>query len=128
MTNRLLRLLLLLLAIGVLGCSPTPQDLADGDDPLAALRSPARSARYDGTFWSREAEAGSALWQGAIDYCRSPGNSTLPNCQTVGLVLSTLELERAAEDAKRKLEILLREGESLSRLPRLPPVPPGGGR
>lgn len=100
--------------VSLLSCGgPTPQELADGDDPLVALRSPARSARYDGSFWAREADAESGLWRSAIAYCREPGNATLPNCQTVALVLSTLELERAAEEAKRELETLVRTRDAL---------------
>ena len=107
------------LAAGLLGgCGKaTAEDLANGDDALAALRSPVRSARYDGAFWNREAVQSTDLWQDAVAYCRTPGNSAAPNCQTVGLVLSTIELEKAAKAAKRQLEILLEQSKHLAPPP-----------
>ena len=114
------------------GCGqPSAEDLANGDDPLAALRSPVRSARYDGAFWNREAVQATDLWQDAVAYCRTPGNSAAPNCQTVGLVLSTIELEKAAKEAKRQLQILLEQSKHLRPLPqaqpgRAPSASPGG--
>ena len=114
------------------GCGqPSAEDLANGDDPLAALRSPVRSARYDGAYWNREAVQSTPLWQDAVSYCRTPGNSAAPNCQTVGLVLSTIELERAAKEAKRQLQVLLEQSKHLGPLPparpvRAPGASPGG--
>ena len=115
--NRTARLVhsLILLSVLVVGCSRvTPESLADGSDPLAALRSPTRSARYDGSFWNREAEQQTDLWQGAVEYCRTPGNSSAPNCQIVGLVLSTIELERAAKEAKLQLQQLVEQGQAFA--------------
>ncbi len=99
---------------------PSAGELANGDDPLAALRSPVRSARYDGAFWNREAVQSTNLWQDAVAYCRTPGNSAAPNCQTVGLVLSTIELEKAAKAAKQQLQLLLEQSKHLA--------PPAGSR
>lgn len=107
-----------LVALFTAGCGqPSAEELANGDDPLAALRSPVRSARYDGAFWNREAVQSTDLWQDAVAYCRTPGNSAAPNCQTVGLVLSTIELEKAAKAAKRQLEILLEQSKHLAPPP-----------
>lgn len=104
-----------LAALLLAGCGqPSAEDLANGDDPMAALRSPVRSARYDGAYWNREAVQSTDLWQNAVAYCRTPGNSAAPNCQTVGLVLSTIELEKAARAAKRQLEILLEQSKHLA--------------
>jgi hypothetical protein len=130
--NRALRSLalsaLLALAFGLGACGKaSPEELANGDDPLAALRSPVRSARYDGAFWNREAAADTELWHDAVAYCRTPGNSAAPNCQTVGLVLSTIELEKAAREAKRQLEVLLEQSKRFAP-PRRPAAPPAGGR
>jgi len=104
-----------LAALLLAGCGqPSAEDLANGDDPMAALRSPVRSARYDGAYWNREAVQSTDLWQNAVAYCRTPGNSAAPNCQTVGLVLSTIELEKAAKAAKRQLEVLLEQSKHLA--------------
>ena len=120
----------LVLAAGLLaGCSqPTAEELANGDDALAALRSPVRSARYDGAFWNREAVQSTDLWESGVAYCRTPGNSVAPNCQTVGLVLSTIELEKAAREAKRQLQELLEQSKHLAppRPPRRPHLRDGG--
>ncbi len=115
----------LVLVAGLLvGCGqPSAEELANGDDPLTALRSPVRSARYDGAFWNREAVQSTELWRDAVAYCRTPGNSTAPNCQTVGLVLSTIELEKAAREAKRQLEALMEQSRRLG--PRRSTRPPG---
>ena len=120
---------ILAVTAGLLGaCSKaTAEELANGDDPLAALRSPVRSARYDGAFWNREAVQDTRLWHDAVDYCRTPGNSAAPNCQTVGLVLSTIELEKAAREAKRQLEVLLEQSKRFGP-PRRPTMPPPNGR
>ncbi|QQR74061.1 MAG: hypothetical protein IPJ17_00185 [Holophagales bacterium] len=115
------------LALVSAGCGkPSAEALANGDDPLASLRSPVRSARYDGAFWNREAIQSTALWQDAVAYCRTPGNSAAPNCQTVGLVLSTLELEQAAKAAKRQLQILLEQSKHLAPPGSRPGLAPGG--
>jgi hypothetical protein len=123
--------MLALVAVLAAACGrPSAEDLANGDDPLAALRSSVRSARYDGAFWNREAVESTELWAGAVAYCRTPGNSAAPNCQTVGLVLSTIELEKAAKEAKRQLEVLLEQSKHLAppsgRSSRRPGAAPGG--
>ena len=116
-----------MLAIGsgfLNACSKaTAEEVANGDDALSALRSPVRSARYDGAFWNREAAQDTKLWHDAVDYCRTPGNSAAPNCQTVGLVLPTIELEKAAREAKRQLEVLLEQSKRFVP-PRAPSPPP----
>ena len=119
---------LALASLLVSGCGqPSAEELANGDDPLTALRSPVRSARYDGSFWNREAVQSTHLWLDAVAYCRTPGNSAAPNCQTVGLVLSTIELERAAKEAKRQLQELFEQSKHLAPPPpiRRPNAPPG---
>ena len=108
-------------ALLLAGCRSGTEAIANGDDPLAALRAPVRSVRYDGAFWNREAVDQTDLWHQAVAYCRTPGNSAAPNCQTVGLVLSTLELEKAANEAKRQLQVLLEQRRRLG-----PPHQPTG--
>ena len=104
----------LLLVVVVIACAePSPREVADGSDPIAALSVPVRSARYDGAFWMREAEDGSDLWREAVDVCRVPVTDDRPNCQTVAVVLTTLALEEAADEARAQLETLLRDSEDL---------------
>lgn len=105
----------------VLGCGqPSAEQVANGDDPIAALRSPVRSSRYDGGFWNREAQQETELWREAVEYCRTPGNSAAANCQIVGLVLSTIELERAARVAKEQLQKLVEQGHAFVPPPQSP--------
>ena len=120
-------LALALFAVLFAGCGqPSAQELANGDDPIASLRSPTRSARYDGNYWNREARQASDLWQEAVEYCRTPGNSGAPNCQTVGLVLSTIELEKAAAEARKQLQLLVKQGQAF--VPPREPASDGNGQ
>ncbi len=70
--------------LAAVACRPSPEAVADGDDALAALASPAQSARYDGPFWAREAHRGSRTWRAARALCA--GHRELPNCHPVALV------------------------------------------
>jgi hypothetical protein len=75
----------LAVALAAVSCSPSPEAVADGDDPLRALTAPAQSARYDGPFWTREAHRNTRTWQAAKAVCQ--GHRELPNCHAVELVL-----------------------------------------
>ncbi len=76
--------LVLAAALAAGACRTSPEAVADGDDALAALASPAQSARYDGPFWAREAHRGSRTWRAARALCA--GHRELPNCHPVALV------------------------------------------
>jgi hypothetical protein len=97
------------LAVALASCRPSAEDLADGEDPLAALASPAESARYDGPYWLREAHRNSRTWQAAKTFCGKAGARELPNCHAVRLV--------------ERWEAPLRLGAPAA-LPALPPPPP----
>ena len=81
--------LLAILAIGAMlalgACSRSPQQIADGPDPIEALGSPARSSRYDVPFWAREIHRGSELWRRAASFCKGKDPAAFPNCHTVGI-------------------------------------------
>jgi hypothetical protein len=105
----------------VIACRPGAEAVADGDDPLAALRAPAQSARYGGPFWAREAHRGSRTWRAARAFCDGRDGRDgrewrrerqLPNCQPVELV------ERWEELA------LLQGMAGMPALPAPPPAPP----
>src|ERR1700674_2905107 len=74
------------LAMALASCKPSAEAIADGDDPLQALATPAESARYDGPFWTREAHRNSRTWQAALSFCRKTRERELPNCHAVRLV------------------------------------------
>jgi hypothetical protein len=74
------------LALALASCRPSPEAVADGEDPLAALASPVQSALYDGPYWTREARRNSPSWRAAKAFCRKSRDSELPNCHAVRLV------------------------------------------
>lgn len=69
---------------GVVGaCQPKPEDVANGDDPIAALEVPVRSTRYDGPYWQQQRVAGSDVWRRAVDACSGAEATQRPNCEPV---------------------------------------------
>ena len=83
----MLRSLLLLLSLpALLACGRSPQQLADGPDPLAALGSPAASHRYTVPFWAKEAHGKSTLWESAKRFCTGRDEAAYPNCHAVRVV------------------------------------------
>ena len=72
-------------------CTPTPAAVANGHDPLAALRSTTPSTRYTAGYWYEQARSDSAgPWRAATAYCgeerAAPGleaDGARPNCRAV---------------------------------------------
>jgi hypothetical protein len=61
-------------------------DIANGDDPVAALSVSAPSARYTTRYWLTQAEQDAAVWSRAAAYCReqrAAAQGTKPNCAAV---------------------------------------------
>lgn len=61
-------------------------DIANGDDPLAALTVYAVSSRYTMAYWLTQAQTDTALWGTARTYCaqqRSAAQGAKPNCAAV---------------------------------------------
>ena len=71
---------------GLASCSPSQEDIANGDDPIAALGATVESSRYGQKFWQQEKTAASSTWSAAIEYCTPAGRADFPNCKTVNLV------------------------------------------
>ena len=77
---------------------PTPQQVADGDDPVAALTSSTPSTRYTQGYWLEQMRADSAgrpsPWRRALAYCGENGrprpgleaDGAKPNCFAVSQV------------------------------------------
>jgi hypothetical protein len=88
-----------LLVLGFLGCGPSPEDVADGGDPLAALRVDAVSSRYDGRFWRLQHRQAPEVYAEAVAYCSAetepPGER--PNCEPV------LRADEFIRNAEREL-------------------------
>lgn len=71
-------------------CRNAPENVADGDDPIAALKVTTRTTRYTQGYWvaqMRSAEpARKQLWAEAFAYCRRPdleADGAKPNCREV---------------------------------------------
>jgi hypothetical protein len=75
------------LVLALAACRPTVQEVAEGDDALAALAVRAESTRYNGPFWAHEAHRGSGLWTRAKSFCLAHREEDLPNCQPIALVM-----------------------------------------
>lgn len=81
-----LRHFVVLFVLGTLssGCGPSPEEVAQGDDPLAALAVAVQSDRYDGPFWWRLNSQQPELYAEAASYCQSEKDAgrlvERPNC------------------------------------------------
>lgn len=66
-----------------LACGPTQEQLANGDDPIAALGATVESSRYGEQYWKEQKAAASEIWQQAISYCEPSEHANYPNCEIV---------------------------------------------
>lgn len=76
-----------LITLTLFGCGPSDEEIADGGDPLAALRVSALSARYDGRFWQAQHVQSPTRFAEAVAYCTSESEAgrldERPNCEPV---------------------------------------------
>lgn len=80
-----------LAAVAALGaCQKPVEDVADGDDPIAALKVTTPTRRYTQGFWTAQAQSSDStrrrLWDEALAYCRRPDlevDGAKPNCREV---------------------------------------------
>jgi hypothetical protein len=77
-------------ALAVVGCVVIAvlgggRRLAEGADPLAALRAPVRSERWGLAYWTAQHTGGTALWRSAVAECARRADAAAPNCVTVRL-------------------------------------------
>ncbi|GJG89849.1 hypothetical protein tb265_50300 [Gemmatimonadetes bacterium T265] len=106
-------------------CRPSPQQVADGDDPLAALTTTAESHRYTAGYWREQARTDAAgRWAKALAYCGDgrprPGleaDGAKPNCAAVSTAASEVATARAVEDAGRRLDAFNARTRALARDP-----------
>lgn len=80
-----------LAALAPLGaCRKAADNVADGDDPIAALKVTTPTRRYTQGFWTAQAQSSDSarrrLWAEALGYCRRPDlevDGAKPNCREV---------------------------------------------
>lgn len=91
--------------LGLFGaCQQAPSAVANGDDPLAALRVSVQSTRYTDQWWRQQADSNPALWRQAVDYCKTPGivaDGPKPNCGFVQLAANRLQVDSIARRGMR---------------------------
>lgn len=103
---------LVAVSAGVVGaCQPKPEDVANGDDPIAALEAPVRSTRYDGPYWQQQRLAGSDVWRRAVETCSPERAAQRPNCEPV------LANARAQEGNARADSVLREMGRRAGQAP-----------
>lgn len=112
---------------GALGaCTRSPQQVADGDDALAALTSSVASTRYNQGFWREQAHTDSAgKWAKALAYCGHLGrprpgleaDGAKPNCGAVNGAEWDLNNERAMREVNARVEAARRRDERMQRDP-----------
>lgn len=64
-------------------------EVANGDDPLAALTVMAPTSRYRTAFWRQQSDSNTTLWRQAKEYCEKNGvtpQGQKPNCGAVAAV------------------------------------------
>jgi hypothetical protein len=84
--------LLVASVVASLGCKSEAEkqtDIANGDDPMAALTVTAATSRYGTAFWGVQSDSNTALWKQAKEYCDKNGvtaQGQKPNCGAVAAV------------------------------------------
>lgn len=66
-----------------LACGPTQEEIANGDDPMAALESTVKSSRYGAAYWTEQMKGDTGVWNEAVAYCEPAERANYPNCELV---------------------------------------------
>jgi hypothetical protein len=77
---------LVLSTASFLGCQASEEDIANGNDPIAALGAAVESSRYGEKYWQEQIQANSDVWQEAVSYCQDSQHANYPNCEAVNRV------------------------------------------
>jgi len=72
-----------LLGFLAVGCGPTDEEIANGDDPIAALASIVESSRYGAAYWTEQMKGDTDVWKEAIAYCEPADRANYTNCEVV---------------------------------------------
>lgn len=73
----------LLLTLPLAGCRTSPEDIANGPDPLRALAQHVESSRYGADYWKSVANGNPELWAKATTFCRRQDSPEYPTCASV---------------------------------------------
>ncbi len=84
-------------------------DVANGDDPIAALETHVPSTRYERTYWHQVARgttrADSALWRRAVETCRGRESAERPNCTAVRMTAFYQRASQAPPEQPRDVKL-----------------------
>ncbi len=84
-------------------------DVANGDDPIAALEAHVPSTRYERPYWHQVAQgktaADSALWRRAVETCRGPESAQRPNCTAVRMTAFYQRASQAPPEQPRDVKL-----------------------
>jgi hypothetical protein len=72
-----------LLTLLLAGCRTSPEDIANGPDPLRALAQHVESSRYGAEYWKGVANGNPELWAKATAFCRRQDSPEYPTCASV---------------------------------------------
>ena len=111
---------LLLLSLLFTGCTESPEDIANGDDPLRALETPVRSDRYGTGFWSLQRRDNEELWARATAFCNANKDGEHPNCEAVRYVEMTDRMSTLPEDRPNDFQLTLPQGTEPNDGPQQP--------
>lgn len=99
----------LLVGLSLVGCKPSQEDVANGNDPIRSLSATVQSTRYGPPYWAEQRRVKSGSWQQAVAYCTPDRRREFPNCPTVS---NLAEAERGNAHADSVLRSI---GESAKR-------------
>lgn len=78
-----------LAALLLISCGSSQEELANGDDPIAALGSTVASSRYGLNYWVEQRDQETDVWARALAYCEPAERANYPNCEIVREVRAT---------------------------------------
>ena len=82
-------------ALALAACGPSDEEIATGDDPIAALAVPVPSTRYTGDFWRRDYAESPERFERAVAYCQDKSPDAYPNCAPVLQARNIIEAARS---------------------------------
>ena len=81
--------------LALAACNPSDEEVATGDDPIAALAVPVPSTRYTGDFWRRDYAESPERFERAVAYCQDKSPDAYPNCAPVLQARNIIEAARS---------------------------------
>jgi hypothetical protein len=76
-------------------------DIANGDDPIAALGANVESTRYGTAYWAQQSDSNTSVWQQAKDYCAKNGVTGQGQKVNCGAVLTVAGTETIKHPERR---------------------------